>query len=159
MQLSSSGNWNYPWFLCQYQASAIWAGVTFLRFATCASKSTIAIFALRFSGDKRGTVLRKSLLSKVVFLSIFPVRKPLPSGLNGTNPIPSSSSVGIISSSGSRHHNEYSLCKAVTGCSACARRIIFTPASERPKCFTCLLYTSDAADEEDSVDLGGRRII
>ena len=25
--------------------------------------------------------------------------------------------------------------------------------------WTCLLYTSDAADEEDSVDLGGRRII
>ena len=24
---------------------------------------------------------------------------------------------------------------------------------------TCLLYTSDAADEEDSVDLGDRRII
>ena len=24
---------------------------------------------------------------------------------------------------------------------------------------TCLLYTSDAADEEDSVDFGGRRII
>eukprot|EP00658_Telonema_sp_P-2_P011120 TRINITY_DN14229_c0_g1_i1.p1 TRINITY_DN14229_c0_g1~~TRINITY_DN14229_c0_g1_i1.p1 ORF type:complete len:207 (-),score=30.11 TRINITY_DN14229_c0_g1_i1:50-670(-) len=27
------------------------------------------------------------------------------------------------------------------------------------ECHTCLLYTSDAADEEDSVDLGGRRII
>ena len=27
------------------------------------------------------------------------------------------------------------------------------------KCKYCLLYTSDAADEEDSVDLGGRRII
>src|SRR5665648_1067627 len=27
------------------------------------------------------------------------------------------------------------------------------------RCTTCLLYTSDAADEEDSVDLGGRRII
>src|SRR5664279_4016663 len=26
------------------------------------------------------------------------------------------------------------------------------------KRYTCLLYTSDAADEEDSVDLGGRRI-
>eukprot|EP00658_Telonema_sp_P-2_P069399 TRINITY_DN58604_c0_g1_i1.p1 TRINITY_DN58604_c0_g1~~TRINITY_DN58604_c0_g1_i1.p1 ORF type:complete len:144 (-),score=21.79 TRINITY_DN58604_c0_g1_i1:54-485(-) len=26
-------------------------------------------------------------------------------------------------------------------------------------CWDCLLYTSDAADEEDSVDLGGRRII
>eukprot|EP00658_Telonema_sp_P-2_P067249 TRINITY_DN56186_c0_g1_i1.p1 TRINITY_DN56186_c0_g1~~TRINITY_DN56186_c0_g1_i1.p1 ORF type:complete len:119 (+),score=20.78 TRINITY_DN56186_c0_g1_i1:322-678(+) len=25
--------------------------------------------------------------------------------------------------------------------------------------YCCLLYTSDAADEEDSVDLGGRRII
>src|SRR5664279_6419875 len=30
-----------------------------------------------------------------------------------------------------------------------------TPA----RSYTCLLYTSDAADEEDSVDLGGRRII
>src|SRR5664280_3832818 len=29
----------------------------------------------------------------------------------------------------------------------------------RPQQFGCLLYTSDAADEEDSVDLGGRRII
>eukprot|EP00658_Telonema_sp_P-2_P009361 TRINITY_DN13507_c0_g1_i3.p1 TRINITY_DN13507_c0_g1~~TRINITY_DN13507_c0_g1_i3.p1 ORF type:complete len:400 (+),score=111.98 TRINITY_DN13507_c0_g1_i3:101-1201(+) len=28
-----------------------------------------------------------------------------------------------------------------------------------PRKGTCLLYTSDAADEEDSVDLGGRRII
>src|SRR5665648_573086 len=28
----------------------------------------------------------------------------------------------------------------------------------RGKIYTCLLYTSDAADEEDSVDLGGRRI-
>eukprot|EP00656_Telonema_subtile_P030615 TRINITY_DN33596_c0_g1_i3.p1 TRINITY_DN33596_c0_g1~~TRINITY_DN33596_c0_g1_i3.p1 ORF type:complete len:110 (-),score=17.22 TRINITY_DN33596_c0_g1_i3:1-330(-) len=26
-------------------------------------------------------------------------------------------------------------------------------------CRICLLYTSDAADEEDSVDLGGRRLI
>src|SRR5665648_1305141 len=27
------------------------------------------------------------------------------------------------------------------------------------RAYACLLYTSDAADEEDSVDLGGRRII
>ena len=27
------------------------------------------------------------------------------------------------------------------------------------RCEICLLYTSDAADEEDSVDLGGRRIL
>ena len=35
--------------------------------------------------------------------------------------------------------------------------------SPNPHCFTvvvtCLLYTSDAADERSSVDLGGRRII
>src|SRR5664279_6235079 len=30
---------------------------------------------------------------------------------------------------------------------------------ERRSARSCLLYTSDAADEEDSVDLGGRRII
>src|SRR5664279_6626621 len=38
----------------------------------------------------------------------------------------------------------------------------FGPCRKRVVCFTpdpspCLLYTSDAADEEDSVDLGGRR--
>src|SRR5664280_1543963 len=32
-------------------------------------------------------------------------------------------------------------------------------ASNAAHIHTCLLYTSDAADEEDSVDLGGRRII
>src|SRR5674536_405860 len=34
----------------------------------------------------------------------------------------------------------------------CARNMMVVPN-------ICLLYTSDAADEEDSVDLGGRRII
>ena len=34
-----------------------------------------------------------------------------------------------------------------------------TPAEEAPKAACCLLYTSDAADERSSVDLGGRRII
>src|SRR6266404_1703308 len=39
-------------------------------------------------------MLRKSELSNVVVSSIFPVRKPLPRGLNGTKPMPSSSRVG-----------------------------------------------------------------
>ena len=43
-----------------------------------------------------GRVLRKSELSNVVFSSILPVRKPLPSGLKGTKPMPSSSRVGRI---------------------------------------------------------------
>src|SRR5664279_1303706 len=33
------------------------------------------------------------------------------------------------------------------------------PAGTKGLHGACLLYTSDAADEEDSVDLGGRRII
>src|SRR5712691_1351848 len=65
-------------------------------------------------------MLRKSLLSNFVSSLIFPVRKPLPRGLNGTNPIPSSSSVGITSASGSLHQSEYSLWSAVTGWTACA---------------------------------------
>ena len=37
--------------------------------------------------------------------------------------------------------------------------ILTHPCHEVQKEYDCLLYTSDAADEEDSVDLGGRRII
>ena len=123
-------------FWASSHASAIWAGVAFFRSANLVSQSTSARFAFRVSGVKRGTTLRKSVLSNVVFSSILPVRKPLPSGLNGTKPMPSSSSVGSTSASGSRHHSEYSLWSAVTGWTACARRIVCTPASERPKCFT-----------------------
>ena len=35
----------------------------------------------------------------------------------------------------------------------------FASCSQTVTEYICLLYTSDAADEEDSVDLGGRRII
>ena len=38
------------------------------------------------------------------------------------------------------------------------RKNIFNSEADKQQ-FICLLYTSDAADEEDSVDLGGRRII
>ena len=73
---------------------------------------------------KRGTVLRKSVLSNLVFSSILPVRKPLPSGLKGTKPMPSSSSVGMTSFSGVRVQSEYSLWSAVTGWTAWARRMV-----------------------------------
>src|SRR2546421_5845830 len=75
-------------------------------------------------------MLRKSELTNVVLSSIVPVRKPLPRGLNGTNPMPSSSRVGSSSSSGRLHHREYSLWTAVTCWTACARRIVLTPASD-----------------------------
>jgi len=120
-------------FWASSQASATWAGVAPLPAAILPSRSTRAWFALRASGLKRGMVLRMSELSKEVASLILPVRKPLPSGLKGTKPIPSSSRVGRISASGSRHYSEYSLCRAVTGCTACARRIVWEPASDRPK--------------------------
>src|SRR5664279_6383585 len=39
------------------------------------------------------------------------------------------------------------------------RRLLLGARPAHPQLDLCLLYTSDAADEEDSVDLGGRRII
>ncbi len=80
--------------------------------------------------------------SNVVVSSILPVRKPLPRGLNGTKPIPSSSSAGRSSSSGSRHQKEYSLCSAVTGCTACARRIVFTPCFGEAKVLNLAFWMS-----------------
>ena len=38
-------------------------------------------------------------------------------------------------------------------------KAVFNNSDLSTQCVNCLLYTSDAADEEDSVDLGGRRII
>src|SRR5262249_51245024 len=70
-------------FCARSQASATCADVAFFRAAMVASRSTSARFAFRFSGSKRGTVLRKSPVSNRVFSSIVPVRNPLPSGLEG----------------------------------------------------------------------------
>src|SRR5258708_39438118 len=69
-------------------------------------------------------------------IQLLDVRNPAPSGLNGTKPIPSSSKVGSSSASGPRQNREYSLCTAVIGWTACARRIVCTPASDKPKCLT-----------------------
>eukprot|EP00658_Telonema_sp_P-2_P000721 TRINITY_DN10263_c0_g1_i14.p1 TRINITY_DN10263_c0_g1~~TRINITY_DN10263_c0_g1_i14.p1 ORF type:complete len:110 (+),score=34.51 TRINITY_DN10263_c0_g1_i14:127-456(+) len=46
-----------------------------------------------------------------------------------------------------------------TGSTQAKSSIMFTARQKIKKEKDCLLYTSDAADEEDSVDLGGRRII
>ena len=61
------------------------------------------------------------------------VRKPRPSGEYGTKPMPSSRTAGSTFSSTSRSKMEYSVCSAVTGCTAWARRIVSGPASLRPK--------------------------
>src|SRR5678815_5429638 len=40
-----------------------------------------------------------------------------------------------------------------------SKNVIYTGAAPNQQAIPCLLYTSDAADERSSVDLGGRRII
>ena len=50
----------------------------------------------------------------------------------------------MISASRLRSHSEYSLCSADTGCTACARRMLATPASDRPKNRTLPCATSSA---------------
>jgi len=97
---------------------AICAGVSFFLNAISSRKSTSTLFILRLSSLKRGTELRKSEPSNFVLSSILPVRNPFPRGLNGTNPIPSSSRAGSPSASGLLVHKEYSLYTAVTGSTA-----------------------------------------
>src|SRR5674536_403909 len=59
----------------------------------------------------------------------------------------------------------YEMLRSLVGSEMCIRdRSPARTCRSRPSCgyrpsWGCLLYTSDAADEEDSVDLGGRRII
>ena len=69
-------------------------GVAPLRAAKASATRRTPGWPSRFSAVKRGTMFRKSRLSNVVASSILPVRKPFPSGLKGTKPMPSSSSVG-----------------------------------------------------------------
>ena len=47
--------------------------------------------------------------------------------------------------------------KGIEGSAELERGASTTHEVEHRNIITCLLYTSDAADEEDSVDLGGRR--
>jgi hypothetical protein len=58
---------------------------------------------------------RKSSAANCVSAVKAPAKKPRPRGLYGTKPIPSYSSVGRMSVSGSRDHTEYSVWTAVTG--------------------------------------------
>ena len=48
---------------------------------------------------------------------------------------------------------------AVQEAAVAAPAVIKSAAWQEPVSNACLLYTSDAADERSSVDLGGRRII
>ena len=50
-------------------------------------------------------------------------------------------------------------CRARSSSRPIAARSTILRSTDRSRTTRCLLYTSDAADERSSVDLGGRRII
>jgi len=74
-----------------------------LRFPICASRSTTTWFAFLFSGEKRGTPARKSVLSKVVFFVNFPCKETFAQRAERNEANAKFFSVGMISASGSRH--------------------------------------------------------
>ena len=73
-----------------------------------------------------------------------PVKKPRPSGLNGTNATFSSSQVASSFFSTSRVHSEYSDCTAAMGWTAWARRSVSLDTSESPSARTLPARTSSA---------------
>ena len=64
---------------------------------------------------------------------------------------------------GDVYKRQFDVCSGVGFAGGAGRAVQQVPVSPaagaRPPVDPCLLYTSDAADERSSVDLGGRRII
>ena len=85
-------------FCASSQASAIWAGVALLPLGDARQQVDQRLVGLaRLRREARHDAAEVVARRSSVFSLIAPVRKPLPSGLNGTKPMPSSSSVGRIS--------------------------------------------------------------
>ena len=70
--------------------------------------------------------------------------------------MPSSRSSGSTSASWSRVHSEYSDCSAVIGCTAWARRMVATHASDSPMWRTLPSATSSASGADRVLDRRGR---
>lgn len=106
---------------------------TSFRGGNCLDDGDQLSIGLDISRLEAGGVRRKSPGSMSVATGTCPVRKPRPSGLNGTKAMPSSRHVSrtpFVSTS--RVQSEYSLRKAATGWMACARRNVSAETSDRP---------------------------
>src|SRR5665647_2129128 len=149
------GTMSVPW--ASTQARASWLGVMPLRSAMATTWPSTARFLTKFSPWKRGELRRKSSASKSSMLRIRPERKPRPSGEYGTKPIPSSRTVASTpSSSTSRVNNEYSVCTALSGWVACARRMVSGAASLMPRYLTFPAVTnSPSAPKVSSMGVSG----
>ena len=138
LQLRGTGDGHDPWLLGQEACQRDLGGRRPLPGPDAhAGGRTRAWFACTRLGRRSAAgMLRKSALSElVVVASICAGRgSPWPSGLNGTKPMPSSSRSRAASRPpGPASSSEYSLWTAVTGWTAWARRMVWAPASDRPK--------------------------
>ena len=86
-----------------------------------------------FPAWKREEECRQSSAARSAGVRKRPVRRPRPSGLYATKPMPSSRQAASEPASWSRVKSEYSLCRALIGCTAWARRSVAGEASDSPR--------------------------
>ena len=81
---------------------------------------------------QRGLWERKSSAASSRSRLQWPLIRPRDSPPYAVTPMPSSRTVGRISSSMPREISEYSICRSPIGCTAAARRTVLADASESP---------------------------
>ena len=109
VQLGGAGDGHDPRLLGEQPGERNLPGVAPLAAAMALTSSTSARLCSSASPENRGICARRSFSAKVVEVSTVPVRKPLPRGLKGTKPMPSSAHAASTPCSGRRHHRLYSL--------------------------------------------------
>ena len=88
------------------------------------------------SAEKRGLWLLKSWGAVERCFVQCPLMRPRLRTPYAVMPTPSSRHVGRMWLSMPREISEYSICRSLIGCTACARRTVADPASDRPMCLT-----------------------
>jgi hypothetical protein len=134
-ELAGAGDGHDPWFLGEEPGDRDgWGGVMLL--SDPGEQIDEWLVGLPVLLGEAGEPAPDVTLPNAASALTLPVRKPWPRGLQGTNPMPSSSQTGRISDSGSRAHSEYSDCTAATGWTVWARRMVSALASDNPNCST-----------------------
>ena len=104
------------------QAIATWATETLSCAATLRSRSTSARLRSRLSPLNRGLRAREIVGPGFAVRRQCPLIRPRDGTPYAVTPMPSSRQVSRISPSMPREMREYSICRSLTGCTACARR-------------------------------------
>ena len=122
---------SFPW--CSSQPSATWPRGRFFLGELANKRRELHVLVEVFPLKAR-VALGSPIIGRQLFRPFRGAGQESPAqGLYGTRPIPSSRSVGRILSSALRYQSEYSLCNTETGCTAWARLMVSSLASERPK--------------------------